>query len=289
MENVFSIAKPKETALPVIFDSPHSGRTYPDDFRTVCDFADLQTAEDNHVDELFSFAPDAGIIFLHALFPRTYIDLNRAEHDLDPALFNAPDEWPEHMSPGSRAYAGIGLVRRLLKPGMPLYDGPLGVDEIKHRLVRYYRPYHAALTELLDQAHYDFGQVYHVNCHSMPAISALHLPPGYAGEPDFVVGDRDGTTSSPAFVRLIRDTLRGMGYRVAINNPYKGVEIVRRYGRPTEGRHSIQLEVSKALYWDEERGQPARDFARTQDDLRHLAQVITAYVREQLDMPMAAD
>ena len=42
--------------------------------------------------------------------------------------------------------------------------------------------------------------------------------------------------------------LRGLGYDVRINEGYKGVEIVRRQGRPAEGRHSLQIEVDRALY-----------------------------------------
>ena len=42
-----------------------------------------------------------------------------------------------------------------------------------------------------------------------------------------------------------------MGYEVAYNHPYKGVELVRRYGQPTRKRHSIQLEINRRLYMDE--------------------------------------
>ena len=45
--------------------------------------------------------------------------------------------------------------------------------------------------------------------------------------------------------------LNSRGYAVSVNHPYKGVELVRKHGRPAEGRHSIQIEVNKRLYMDE--------------------------------------
>ena len=78
-------------------------------------------------------------------------------------------------------------------------------------------------------------------CRTIPAASAA----------DFVLGDRDGTTCDPAFTRLVADAARAFGYSVAINDPYKGVEIVRKHGRPAENRHSLQVEIKRTLYMDE--------------------------------------
>src|SRR5439155_19101242 len=68
---------------------------------------------------------------------------------------------------------------------------------------------------------------------------------------DFVLGDRDGTTCEPEFTAFVAATLLAMGYEVAINDPYKGVELVRKHGRPAERRHSLQLEINRRLYMDE--------------------------------------
>ena len=81
-----------KTPIPLIFDSPHSGTDYPDDFDYACDFKTLEKAEDKYVDDLFEHAPDHGAALLRALFPRTYLDVNRARDDIDPALFEGG--WP---------------------------------------------------------------------------------------------------------------------------------------------------------------------------------------------------
>ncbi len=46
--------------------------------------------------------------------------------------------------------------------------------------------------------------------------------------------------------------LSSLGYSVAYNHPYKGVELVRRYSNPAVQRHSIQLEINRKLYMTED-------------------------------------
>jgi N-formylglutamate amidohydrolase len=253
---------------------------YPIDFNYSCDFNLLQNAEDNLVDELFNTAPDHGGYFLHALFPRTYIDVNRSLHDIDQELLS--EEWPELIKPSSRAHSGIGLIRRLLKPGLLVYDRKLNVKEIEHRIQNYYIPYHDVLDTLIDDLHYKYGQTWHVNCHSMPTDSIL------GPKVDFVLGDRDGTSCDLDFTHTIRDYLVGRGYKVAINNPYKGVELIRRYSSPTSGRHSIQIEINKALYWNEEKVKKTSHYKNLQFELNQLIAFCCEYVDSKL-VNLAAD
>ena len=276
---IYKVTRP-EKPLPLVFDSPHSGREYPADFGHACAPALLTGAEDNHVDELFQDVPDHGGTLLCALFPRTYIDPNRALTDIDTGLL--AEKWPEAVTPTERAHAGNGLVRRLVRPGVPVYDRKLGNAEIQRRIEHYYRPYHEALARLLDEAHYNFGQVWHVDCHSMPSRA------GFSGQPDFVIGDRDGASCHRAFTHAVRDALKGMGYRVAINNPYKGVEILSRCGDPARGRHSLQLEVGKALYWNESQQKKTANFAALQRDIGLLTASIVRFIDSQ-SASLAAD
>lgn len=283
---VYNILRPSGAERPLVFDSPHSGYDYPEDFTPACPPDILRRAEDNDVDVLFGNAPAAGASLLSALFPRTYIDVNRADDDIDTELL--AERWPGPLNPSSRSHAGIGLIRRVVKPGVPVYDRPLTVSEIEHRIDGYYRPYHAALKSLLDDAHYRFGQVWHINCHSMPSSRAVLTNGVLNMQPDFVLGDRDGTSCDPGFTHMLRDTLRGLGYRVAINNPYKGVELVRRSASPAEGRHSLQIEISKALYWNETKNEKNRNFNILQGDINKLIEVTARYTDSNLNS-LAAD
>jgi N-formylglutamate deformylase len=91
---------------------------------------------------------------------------------------------------------------------------------------------------------------------------------------DFVLGDRDGTTCDPRFTELARATLAGMGYAVKVNDPYKGVELVRAYSDPKAGRHSLQIEINKRLYMDEGTLRKTPGFRKLQKDLGELMREI---------------
>jgi len=97
--------------------------------------------------------------------------------------------------------------------------------------------------------------------------------------PDFVLGDRDGTTCEPRFTELVRETLASMGYQVSVNDPYKGVELVRAYSDPAAGRHSLQIEINKRLYMDESTLEKSPGFRRLQKDLGELLRGQAAVAR----------
>ncbi len=278
---VFSLFIP-ENPLPLIFDSPHSGTHYPPDFAPACTPKDLRQIEDSFVDELFGNAPAFGGTLLTAQVSRAYIDLNRAETDIDPRLLSAP--WPGPAAPTSRSENGIGLIHRIVRPGVPLYDRKLAPSEIQTRIETVWKPYHTTLKALIDDAHFRFGQVWHLNCHAMPVQSGAS-----AKTPDFVLGDRDGTSCAPDFTDMIGTALRNMGYRVAINDPYKGVELVRRYAAPTAGRHSLQIEISKALYLNDRTAEKSRNFNSLENDLSRLCEIISTYVSNATLTTLAAD
>jgi N-formylglutamate amidohydrolase len=176
--------------------------------------------------------------------------------------------------PSGKACIGKALIWRTLDDGRPIYGRRLGVGEVLARIERFHRPYHAALRALLDAAHAAFGVVVHLNCHSMNAVGGA-MGEGGAGvaRADIVLGDRDGSTCDPALTAFVRDTLAGHGYDVKVNDPYKGVELVRAYADPAAGRHSLQIEVNKRLYMDEATRERHAGFERLQV---HLMQLLDA-------------
>lgn len=267
----YTIHEPTEPLTPLVVGSPHSGRAYPADFGFSCPFELLRQAEDIYVDELAAGAVDCGATLLCAAFPRSYIDVNRAENDLDAAVL--AEAWPEKLDPSPRTALGLGLVRRLCAGGVPMYAAPLAAATVRRRLETCYRPYHAALARLLAARQAMFGAVWLVDCHSMPAHVGANMTRRVA---DFVLGDRDGTSCDPAFTRKVHDALLDMGYSVALNDPYKGVEIMRRYGQPALGRQALQLEINRDLYRDANTLEKNAGFARTRQDLTRLFNLIAA-------------
>lgn len=268
---------PQEGAVPVVFDSPHSGAVYPEDFAYCCPLPVLRRAEDAYVDELYAAAPEHGATLIGALFPRSYIDVNRASDDLDPTILAAAP--PPMLQP--RPATRVGLVRRHAQPGVPIYDKKLDPGDVLARIERYHTPYHRVLDETCEVLHREFGTVWHINCHSMPSYgpSREERKGVYA---DFVLGDRDGTTCDAEFTHFVAGFLRGLGYDVRVNEGYKGVEIVRRQGRPAERRHSLQIEVDRALYMDQKTLEKLPGFDRLKDDLASLVAAIALFARGRL-------
>jgi N-formylglutamate deformylase len=240
---------PSVSPVALLVDSPHSGMTSPPDFVPAAPRAAILSTWDAFVDELWAEAPAVGATLLAATFPRAYVDANRAPDDIDPDLLAEP--WPEPLAPTAYTRRGMGLIRRNALPDVPMYDRRLSVSEVAHRITTYYWPYRAALRQQLDALHDRFGTVWHLDCHSMKSRgNAMNADAG-AARPDFVIGDRRGTTADPAHTTWVAEWFRARGHSAQINDPYQGGDIVARSGAPEHGRHSIQIEINRALYMDE--------------------------------------
>ena len=248
---VLDVLNAAGTPTPLVLDSPHSGEAVPNDFCSNVPKSAWLHAADRYVDQLFGEASSHGIPLLCAQFPRIYLDANRAVDDLDPA--SLIDGWDRPLAPSAKARLGKGLVWINVPPNAdPLYDFPLTRDAVRRRIDGCYHPYHKALTALIDRAHAHHGYALHLNCHSMQSISnSMHEEGAGVPRPDFILSDREGTTCAPVLIETVRDHLAARGFRVEVNTLYKGAEIVRRHGRPDEGRHSLQIEINRGLYMDE--------------------------------------
>ena len=276
----FTVTQPSAHHVPLVLDSPHSGTEYPDDFRPAVPMDALRQAEDSFVDELYAGAAAVGATLVAARFPRSYIDPNRSLLDIDASLLEGA--WPGPAIPSRKTELGIGLIWRILDTAEPIYGRKLSVEEVRNRIVRYHQPYQKAVKDALDHAYAHFGAVWHINCHSMPAVSSRISEEG-PGKPraDFVLGDRDGTTCAPEFTALVGETLRGMGYDVKVNDPYKGVELVRAFSDPKAGRHSLQIEVNRKLYMDEKSRARGAGFAALKANLDKLLATVAKYAAER--------
>jgi N-formylglutamate deformylase len=264
---------------PLVLDSPHSGREYPADFEFTSPLAVLRRAEDTHVEALYDFAPGMGASWLEALFPRSYLDANRAPNEIDETMLSGP--WPEPLPTDPALLAkvrlGKGLIWKLTDDNEPIYSRKLSVAEVQSRIERCWKPYYASLESMLNATYARHGYVLHINCHSMPAIAGA-LATGHPGEvhPDFVLGNRDHSTSSEALIKALETCLRDLGYSVALNHPYKGVELVRRFAAPLQHRHSIQVEINRKLYMDERTLERTANFDRLKANLQKMIAFLSA-------------
>ena len=279
MSKPLEVRGPAVPALPLVLDSPHSGHDFPDDFGAAVSESELREGEDCFVDELFAAGPEMGAPLLAALWPRTYLDPNRHAGDVDLDLIDG--SWPGEYRPSGKARVGKALIWRTLEDGRPIYPRKLSAGTVQRRIAAFHSPYHGELQTLLRGAQSRFGRVYHINCHSMRAVAGKQSEDGEGNaRADFVLGDRDGTTCDPAFTAFVRGVLAGMGYEVKVNDPYKGVELVRAYSDPKAGRHSLQIEINKRLYMDEASLQKNEGFESLSNSLTQLLKEVSMYIQE---------
>ncbi|HRW59125.1 MAG TPA: N-formylglutamate amidohydrolase [Defluviicoccus sp.] len=258
-----------------MFSSAHSGRKYLPEFidSVQLDLMTLRRSEDAFVDEIFAAVPHSGASFLKAHFPRVYVDPNREAFELDPAMFVQP--LPAYVNTTSlRVRAGLGTVPRVVASGDAIYASKLDFPLIVQRLEQNYFPFHSALDVLLRQAHARYGCYLLIDCHSMPSVAGICDADAGLRRADFVLGDRFGTSCAPLLTQLVESFLTALGYSVRRNIPYAGGYITSHYGRPAEGRHTLQIEINRALYMDEETITPHAGLARLHEQMTQLTQLL---------------
>ncbi len=147
-------------------------------------------------------------------------------------------------APSPRVAAGLGVIPRIVRDGAEIYRHKLRPGEAEERLNRLYRPYHAALAQLIDETLALFGVAVVIDCHSMPSAAAI---------PDVVLGDRYGMAAAPIVTRTAEIAFESQGFSHARNTPYAGGYTTHLHGRRDRDVHALQVEISRALYLDEER------------------------------------
>ena len=284
----FETIRPRRQSAPLVFNSPHSGRDYPHRFlaMTRLDHRSIRQSEDAYVDEIFARAPHMGAPLLKANFPRAYLDANREPYELDPAMFS--DRLPKECNVTSaRVAAGLGTLARIVAEGKPIYREKLTLSDARMRIEGIYRPYHAQLQKLLTDTANQFGVAVLVDCHSMPSTA------GHRDErprPEFVLGDRYGTSCAAELTDLCAQILARRGYSVTRNKPYAGGFITEHYGQPARGLHAMQIEVNRSLYMDERTLETHDGFLQLSADLAHLVRELgTAFEAGFLSRPEAAE
>lgn len=190
---------------------------------------------DWHLERMYDFLDALDASVLVATHSRYVVDLNRP-----------PDN--ASLYPG-RDTTGLVPVDTFHKE--PLYrpgDAP-GEDEIRARVETYWQPYHAALAAELERIRARHGYALLWDAHSIFSV----LPRFFEGTlTDVNLGTADGNSCGAGLGRdLLAAAQACGGYSAVLDGRFKGGYITRRYGRPAEGIHAVQLELSEATYMDE--------------------------------------
>ncbi|TCL69687.1 N-formylglutamate amidohydrolase [Rhizobium sp. BK251] len=276
---LFEVREPTTQSIPFVYNSPHSGRIYPPEFvaQSRLQGMALRRSEDHYVDELFSAASELGAPLLLANFPRAFLDVNREPYELDPRMFEG--SLPPFANINSlRVAGGLGTIPRIVAENMEIYARRFPVEQALERIEMIYKPYHAALRRLIARTHVQFGFGILIDCHSMPGNIRVA---GSNTRPDFIIGDRYGTSASADLSRAAIHFLEDLGFSAIRNKPYAGGFITEHYGRPARGLHALQIEVNRSIYVDEFTLQKRPDFdavaAAISDFMRSMAQYVEKF------------
>jgi len=221
---------------PLLVSLPHVGTHIPASLRGHYVPRALEVEDtDWHLEALYDFVRERGASLIVPTHSRYVIDLNRP-----------PENTP--------MYAGVNnteLCPTRAFTGEPIYrDGHAPDDaEVARRVQRYWRPYHDALAGELARLAAAHGHAVLFDGHSIRS----ELPWLFEGRlPDLNLGTADGTSCAPSLRDALSRVLAAQrDFTQVVDGRFKGGHITRRYGRPAERRHAVQLEMCWSCYMDE--------------------------------------
>lgn len=223
---------------PLIVSFPHTGTDLPVEYesRVISPWLARKDA-DWWIEKLYDFAPELGATVIHTAISRTVIDVNR-----DPSGASLyPGQITTELCP-TTTFDGEALY----KPGQE----PT-VADINDRRARFFEPYHAALADEIARLRTVHRQVVLYDCHSIRSL----IPRLFEGElPVFNIGTNSGASCAPELAAGIGKICAGSPFSHVVNGRFKGGWITRRYGRPHDGVHAVQMELSCRGYMHERLG-----------------------------------
>jgi len=240
------VFRPAEVITPLVISFPHVGLEWPANFSRPRPQVDFRRNADLDVHTLYTDASALGAACVEARFSRLLVDLNRAPDDISSALV------PNHPAPRSRSsltsgsnVPNRGVVWSVAVGNIPILTPPLPYEEFSERVGHFHHPYYRALEVLLERRRKQFGYAILLDAHSMPGLV----------DGDLILGTLEGGSCSSAIEEAalqaigIDDTKNTLDVR--LNDPYRGGEVVRHFGKPERGIHALQLEVNRSLYMNE--------------------------------------
>ncbi len=85
-------------------------------------------------------------MLIHANFPRSFVDVNRHQDELERHLFDQLDD-SINVKTSRYTTAGLGVIPSQLSRQKPIYSGKLNQQELERRLEHCYFPYHHQLKQ----------------------------------------------------------------------------------------------------------------------------------------------
>ncbi len=286
MSDSLTLLGPSRINSPVFITVPHAGRHYPDAVRTLSRLSEDQLVilEDRHADALVDAAVASGHHALVAGVARAWIDLNRAEDEIDSVWVLGTDRAKVPSRSTTKVRGGLGLVPTRLALAGDIWRQPLTAADLQRRIDEHHRPYHHAVRAALHARRQMFGSALLIDLHSMPPVRTSATEPA----PSIVIGDLFRRSADSHLVDLARAECEAAGFVTAYNQPYAGGATLERHSRPAHGLHAIQIEIDRRLYLDAESQGLGAGLPAMIQFVRRLADVMRHAILDQA-MPLAAE
>lgn len=231
---ISEINRPK---VPILISVPHCGTQFPEDIKGDYHQELINAPDDTDwfVDELYNFVTEMSIPMISAKYSRWVIDLNRD-----------PESKPLYND--GRIITGLCTTTDFHGNAIYTQNEP-DEEEVKRRIDLYYTPYHTKTQEMLNALKNEFGKVLLWDAHSIrqyvPTIQKEKFP-------DMILGSADETSAHPELIKAALEGLDSANFELKHNYPFKGGQITRSFGLPSENQHALQLEMNKILYMNDE-------------------------------------
>lgn len=252
---------------PIVLGQPHGGTYVPDDIASrLNENGQALKDTDWHINRLYDgLWPSATVV--QSQVHRYVIDANR-----DPDGVS--------LYPGQNTTTLVPLTDF---DGAPIWKGGQepSSDEIETCRQTYHAPYHAALAEELQRVKAKHGLAVLFDCHSIRS----HIPFLFKGTlPDLNIGTDGGTTCAPELEGICHEFAHSSPYSTVLNGRFRGGWTTRHYGRPSEGLHTIQMELAQSTYLTSEAAPWAYDENKAQRLRRWLYDILNAIEDTALEL-----
>jgi N-formylglutamate amidohydrolase len=237
----------KNPNTPILITVPHAGDIYPNLFikNLKVNLCEVRQIEDYQSNKILDKIDEHMADIIIAKCSRAVVDLNRSRTAIDHSMFNKVFEH-EPVSEKQMIKYGLGVFPNKIF-GKTILKTPLPASYGIHMLENYYDPFHKSLYKRIKYLSKVFGFCYHIDLHTMPSKALLN----FKKEPDIVLGDNFGKSCSLGLMNYLKSVFKENGFTVEVNNPYAGGFITRNYGNPFKGVHTIQIEINRKIYMDE--------------------------------------
>ena len=213
MEKVFSIYNQDIHLHPLVISIPHSGTQLTQKMKDNLIKDVILPNMDWYIPLVYDFLKEMNITIIENHMSRYVIDPNRSLQD--------------HLDTSYKT----NLIYRQTTLGYPIYQKELLENEINERIELFYKPYHQAIENALNEKKKYFSKVYLIDLHSFGADLGT----------DIILGNRYYQTMNKNLFHKIHQLLEKQGFRVKDNDPFQGGYITKHYGK--ENIESLQIEL----------------------------------------------